>query len=180
MSTPAKIYQGQLDSDFPPFASSGSYCQTLNYVDHHMPGGLSFDAGQVLPTQERKLAGLCSYSKPPPDPLPASPTWDLPSMVYGTRPALGNLTWFFSTLDSELAGNVEPGQIAEGGFKQVRAQSGGKKRKSRTDKSKKDHKGQKPKRTVRKRKSTQGVRGSVAPLRKKGRKVKSKTRRSRR
>jgi len=75
---------------------------------------------------------------------------------------------------------VGPGQIAEGGFKQVRPQSGGKKRKSRTDKSKKVRKGsQKPKLTVRKRKSTQGVRGSVAPPRKKGRKVKSKTRRSR-
>ena len=179
MSTPAKIHQGQLDSDFPPFASSGSYCQTLNYVDHHMPGGVSFDAGYVLPTQERKLAGSCGYSKPPPNPLPAPPTWDLPSMVYGTRPALANRTWFFSTLDSELAGNVGPGQIAEGGFKQVRPQSGGKKRKSRTDKSKKGHNGQKPKRTVRKRKSIRGVRGSVAPLRQKGQKVKSKTRRSR-
>jgi hypothetical protein len=180
MSAPAKIHQGQLDSDFPPFATSGSYCRTLNYVDHYMPDGVSFDSGHVLPTQERKLAGSCGYSKPPPNPLPAPPTWDLPNMVYGTRPELANRTWFFSTLDSELAGNVGPGQIAEGGFKQVRPQSGGKKRKSRTDKSKKVRKGsQKPKLTVRKRKSTRGVRRSVAPPRKKSRKVKSKTRRSR-
>lgn len=166
MSTPARIHQGQLDSDFPPFATAGSYCRTLNYVDHHMPGGVSFDAGHVLPTMERKLAGSCGYSKPPPSSLPASPTWNLPSMVYGTRPELANRTWFFSTQDSELAGNVKPGQIAEGGFRQVKPQSGGKKRKSRTGKSKKSRKGgRKPKRTIRKR----------------GKKMaKSKTRRSRR
>jgi len=188
MSTLERIHQGQLDSDFPPFASSGSYCQTLNYIDHHMPGGVSFDAGHVLPTQERKLAGSCGYSKPPPNSLPAPPSWDLPSMVYGTRPELANRTWFFSTKNSELAGNVKPGQIAEGGFKQVRPQSGGKKRKSHTYKSKKGRKSrkgsQKPKRTVRKTKSTLGIRGGAAPMKsKRGKgmmKVRSKTRSSRR
>lgn len=180
MSTPERIYQGQLDADFPPFSTASSYCQTLNYVDHHMPDGLSFDAGYILPTQERKLAGSCGYSKPPPNSLSAPPTWDLPSIVYGTQPELANRTWFFSTQDSELAGNVQPGQIAEGGFKQVNPQSGGKKRKSRKGKSKKNRKGsQKPKRTVRKSKSTRGVRGGTAPS--KGKKVvRSKTRRSRR
>lgn len=167
MPTPERIHQGQLDSDFPPFATAGSYCRTLNAADRYMPGGVTFDAGHVLPTEERKLAGSCGYSKPPPSSLPAPPSWDLPSMIYGTRPELANRTWFFSTLDSELAGNVKPGQIAEGGFKQVRPQSGGgKKRKSRTGKSKKGRKGKKPKRTIRKRG--------------KGRKVRSKTRRSRR
>lgn len=167
MSTPKRIHHGQLDSDFPPFATSGSYCRTLNYVDHHMPGEVSFDAGHVLPTQERKLAGSCGYSKPPPSSLPAPPSWDLPSMVYGTQPRLANRNWFFSTLDSELAGYVKPGQLAEGGFKQVRPQSGGNRRKSRTNKSKKARKGKKPKRTVRKSKRGKKV-------------MKTKTRRSRR
>jgi hypothetical protein len=165
MSTAEHIYQGQLDSNFPPFATSGSYCRTLNYVDRHMPGGVSFDAGHILPTQERKLAGSCGYSKPSPSSLPAPPMWDLPSMVYGTRPELANRTWYFSTQDSELVGNVKPGQIADGGFKQILSQSGGKKRKARTSKSKKGRKGgRKPKRTI--RKSTRG------------RVMKTKTRRS--
>ena len=89
-------------------------------------------------------------------------------MVYGTQPDLANRTWFFSTQDSELTGNVNPGQIAEGGFRQIRPQSGGKRQKSRSGKSKKDRKGiRKPKRTIRKR-------GEGKKM------VKSKTRRSRR
>jgi hypothetical protein len=88
-------------------------------------------------------------------------------MVYGTQPRLANRNWFFSTLDSELAGYVKPGQLAEGGFKQVRPQSGGNRRKSRTNKSKKARKGKKPKRTVRKSKRGKKV-------------MKTKTRRSRR
>jgi len=143
---------GQLDSDFPPFATAGSYCRTRRYGDRYMPDGVTFEAGHILPAQDRKAAGSCGYSQPAPGSNPSPPTWDLPSMVYGTQPDLSNRTWFFSTLDSELTGNVKPGQIAEGGFKQIRPQTGGKKRKSRTGKSKKGRKGaRKPKRTIRKR-----------------------------
>lgn len=90
---------GQLDSEFTPFATAGSYCRTVVPVSPDV----SFDAGHVLPKEIRDTAGSCGFAAPVPSQAESPPSWGLPSMT-GMSPALG-LTRYWSTLDSTIAGN---------------------------------------------------------------------------
>lgn len=138
---------GQLDSDFPPFADSGTYCEAVFPMDRNV----TFDAGSVLPRQQRETAGSCGFSAQVPNLTESTPTWGLPSLS-GIAPALG-LTQFWSTLDSTLTGEgPRPGGWKQPSVLRTRgAQGGGQRRRRRTGKKAKHSKRGKG-RTVRKRK----------------------------
>lgn len=127
---PARSTQhyGQLDTDYPPFASSGTYCEAVFPMKE-----VTFDPGFVLPREQRETAGSCGFSTKLPSQEASPPTWDLPSMV-GMDPGL-KTTRFWSTLDSALTGDPP----RPGGWRQLAAartrpvQGGGKrKRKSKS------------------------------------------------
>lgn len=142
---------GQLDSDYPPFATSGTYCEAVFPMKE-----VQFDPGFVLPREQRETAGSCGFATKTPSQAPSAPAWDLPSVV-GTNPGLGDTTRFWSTLDSTLTGDgPRPGGWRQPAALRTRpAQGGGKKRKSK-GKGKSGRKSSK-RRTV--RKHTKGKRG---------------------
>ena len=143
---------GQLDSDYPPFASSGTYCESVFPMKE-----VTFDSGFVLPREQREAAGSCGFSAKTPSQAPSPPSWDLPSMV-GMDPGL-KTTRFWSTLDSALTGEgPRPGGWRQPAAARTRGAQGGGKRKRRTVRRKPAKKG----------KSKKGRRGVRKTRRRKG------------
>ena len=138
---------GQLDTDYPPFASSGTYCEAVFPMKE-----VTFVSGFVLPREQRETAGSCGFAIKAPSQAPSPPAWDLPNIV-GMNPGL-NITRFWSTLDSALTGDgPRPGGWRQPEAARTRpAQGGGKqKRKSKSGKRRTVRKHTKSKRGTRKR-----------------------------
>jgi hypothetical protein len=164
-SVPGTRKFGQLDSDFPPFADSGTYCESVFPMDRDA----TFDNGQVLPREQREAAGSCGFSAKIPSQAPSPPSWGLPSMVMGTSPEIG-VQRYWSTLDSTLTGD---GPRA-GGWRQPAAtpaapaapaaQGGGKRRRRTKRKSRKSRKPRtgkgKGKKVVKRRRTRKGAKKS--------------------
>ncbi len=165
---------GQLDSDFTPFATAGSYCRTVAPVSPDV----SFDAGHVLPKEIRETAGSCGFAAPVPSQAESPPSWGLPTMT-GMSPALA-LTRYWSTLDSTIAGNgprpggwrrpavhrTHPGVAAQAaGGKKGKSKAGSRKTRRRPSKKGKSKRGR-----VSRKAGRRGARkGSRAGSRKGGR-----------
>ena len=123
-------HYGQIDSDYPPFSASGTYCRAVFPLERDA----TFADGRILPQKVTQAAGSCGFTPPALSQAESHPTWDLPSLT-NVGQAFG-LTQYWSTQDSALTGDAPH----PGGWRQPKSlrvhpdtqvQSGGKRKQTR-------------------------------------------------